>query len=58
MDAIDEWAADHGMQEVAEKYLAKIDSLANLLATPRVQLQQVRGEHFLKIFQSRVLQYW
>ncbi|XP_064627342.1 ras-associating and dilute domain-containing protein-like isoform X2 [Lineus longissimus] len=52
MDAIDGWASEHGMQEVADKYLGKIDSLANLLATPRVQLQQAEWHTIRRDFPS------
>lgn len=43
LDLLEGWAADVGLQEEAADYLRKLSSAADVLATPKVQLLQVRN---------------
>ena len=41
LDTLEAWARSHDLSQEASAYLRKINCLADLLATPKVQLLQV-----------------
>ena len=45
---LESWASQYGLQEEALHYLKRLSTAADLLATPKVQLLQVRGLMMIK----------
>ena len=46
MDVLQNWAGGNGLREEASMYLKKLDCIANLLATPKVQLTKASFLNF------------
>ena len=44
LDLVEGWATDAGLGDEASAFLSKVSALADLLATPKLQLLQVRKE--------------
>ena len=42
LDELEGWASDNHLQDEASQHLVKLNCLVDLLATPKLQLQQVR----------------
>lgn len=53
LDLLEGWAADVGLQEEAADYLRKLSSAADVLATPKVQLLQVRASELYMYWNDR-----
>ena len=55
LDELEGWASDNHLQDEASQHLVKLNCLVDLLATPKLQLQQVLLSQFHLLQQTQQL---